>query len=203
MKTVRNRRVHVDKMELEPELELELELEPEPEPDVADASTVFVVSYDYDPQGQEGCMSLSVGQRVVVTDWSNAEWWTGHLEHDPSVSGAFPASFVSAVAAADPPEAVPPESADPGQELTRNDSLNGFSQEALFAAAYVYDPQGQEGCLPLAVGDVVVVHDAEEGAEWWTGFLQRDPAMAGAFPASFVEPQSDWLRSGQLRMSDC
>lgn len=119
-------------------------------------------------------MPLTAGQHVVVTDWSHAEWWIGHLQSDPSVSGAFPVGFVSEVELA---EGVPPASGDAGAESS-----------AIFVCAYDYDPQGQEGlgCLGLAVGDRVVVDDPDGALEWWSGHLESDASARGAFPAGFL-----------------
>jgi hypothetical protein len=133
------------------------------------------VLHNYDPQGQEGCMALAIGQRVVVTDWSHAEWWIGHLEGDPSISGAFPVGFVA--------EAGPAEGIPPTQEV------EVAGQEA-FVCAYEYDPQGAAGCLCLAVGYRVLVDEPDDALDWWTGQLERDPSARGAFPAAFVVPAS-------------
>ena len=134
---------------------------------------IFSVLHDYDPQGQEGCIPLAVGQRVVVTDWSHAEWWIGHLESDPSVSGAFPVGFVA--------ETGPAEGIPPTQEVQA-------AEQAVFVCAYDYDPQGSAGCLHLAVGDRVLVDEPDDALEWWTGQLESDPNVQGAFPAGFVVP---------------
>ena len=139
------------------------------------AENVVSVLHNYDPQGQEGCMALAIGQRVVVTDWSHAEWWIGHLEGDPSISGAFPVGFVA--------EAGPAEGIPPTQEV------EVAGQEA-FVCAYEYDPQGAAGCLCLAVGDRVLVDEPDDALDWWTGQLERDPSARGAFPAAFVVPAS-------------
>ncbi|CAB3409363.1 unnamed protein product [Caenorhabditis bovis] len=61
---------------------------------VADATTLEAVAmFDYDAsQGDE--LSLRVGDVVVITEKTDAEWWTGHKASDPSKSGLFPANYV-------------------------------------------------------------------------------------------------------------
>ena len=123
------------------------------------------------------------GSVVRVTESTNADLLAADAAHDPQIRFA---EFQTA-----------------GRGRRGRVWQAPYGQQLMMSLAWSFASWPDDlGCLPLAVGDVVVVHDAEEGAEWWTGFLQRDQAMAGAFPASFVEPQSDWLRSGQLRMSD-
>ncbi|CAI2351984.1 unnamed protein product [Caenorhabditis sp. 36 PRJEB53466] len=49
--------------------------------------------YDYDAS-QADELSFKSGDVIVVTDKSEAEWWSGHKATDPSKSGLFPSNYV-------------------------------------------------------------------------------------------------------------
>eukprot|EP01048_Picozoa_sp_COSAG05_P024574 COSAG05_NODE_5840_length_1076_cov_1.149437_1_plen_237_part_10 len=54
----------------------------------------YVAAYDYDPAGLAGCISLAVGEAVVVTEASREDWWVGYTQGNPSVVGHFPKTYV-------------------------------------------------------------------------------------------------------------
>ena len=131
-------------------------------------------------QGQEGCLPLSAGQLVAVTDDTNGEWWFGYVYPDGEATGAFPSSFVAPyegevpeAAAAAP--AAEPDAAEAGAALAAAEE----AAAVLVTAIADYDPQGQEGCLALAAGQEVVLTDDSNG-EWWFGYLPDAPDLVGA-----------------------
>jgi hypothetical protein len=54
------------------------------------------VTFDYEAE-DESNITISVGDVVVVTDKSDADWWEGHLEGRENEIGFFPASFVELI----------------------------------------------------------------------------------------------------------
>jgi hypothetical protein len=57
-----------------------------------------------------------------------------------------------------------------------------------YRAVHDYDPAGAAGCIPLAVGDVVVVVD-DSREDWWRGHVAgAEPPTVGSFPKAFVAP---------------
>jgi hypothetical protein len=69
------------------------------------AEVGYVAAFDYDPQGQAGCIALTAGEAVVVTDASREDWWIGYRAAEPSAEGAFPKAFMKAAPAADASDA--------------------------------------------------------------------------------------------------
>ena len=130
-------------------------------------------------QGQEGCLPLSAGQLVAVTDDTNGEWWFGHVYPDGEATGAFPSSFVAPyegeVPEAPAAPAAEPDAAHAGAALAAAEE----AAAVLVTAIADYDPQGQEGCLALAAGQEVVLTDDSNG-EWWFGYLPDAPDLVGA-----------------------
>jgi hypothetical protein len=49
----------------------------------------------------QGCLALAAGDLIVLTDSSDDDWWFGQQHSDPSLTGAFPRSFVAPAAADD------------------------------------------------------------------------------------------------------
>lgn len=61
-----------------------------------------------------GDLSITVGDRIVVTARSDVDWWDGYLESDAAKSiGQFPVSYVSLAAAAGAPLVAPAAPAGP------------------------------------------------------------------------------------------
>eukprot|EP01043_Picozoa_sp_COSAG02_P016423 COSAG02_NODE_721_length_18054_cov_3.613422_11_plen_2053_part_00 len=65
----------------------------------AAATQRAMVTYGYDAE-DETCISISVGDVVVLTDTSDVDWWEGYVESTPASVGWFPASFVVKLRAA-------------------------------------------------------------------------------------------------------
>jgi hypothetical protein len=60
--------------------------------------------YDADADADDPELSLKAGDRIMVTDWSDVDWFEGHLVNEDGSSagdnGAFPATYVKLSAAA-------------------------------------------------------------------------------------------------------
>ena len=54
------------------------------------------MTFDYEAEDETN-ITISVGDVVVVTDKSDADWWEGHLEGKADAVGFFPASFVELI----------------------------------------------------------------------------------------------------------
>lgn len=52
-----------------------------------------IALYDYQAS-QSDELNFKTGDVVVVTDRSEAEWWSGHTAEDPSKTGLFPSNYV-------------------------------------------------------------------------------------------------------------
>ncbi|KAI0065404.1 SH3-domain-containing protein [Artomyces pyxidatus] len=66
------------------------EPEPEPEPEPEVQGEWAEAQYDY-TSAEPGDLELKADQRVLVTDRTSADWWTGEVD---GRSGLFPASYV-------------------------------------------------------------------------------------------------------------
>ncbi|KAF1755515.1 hypothetical protein GCK72_011965 [Caenorhabditis remanei] len=49
--------------------------------------------YDYDAS-QADELTFKTGEVIIITDQSEAEWWSGHRAQEPSKSGLFPSNYV-------------------------------------------------------------------------------------------------------------
>ena len=58
------------------------------------SDTSFRVIVKFSQSSGHPHLTMEVGDVVVVTDSSDADWWKGHVEDRPGVAGWFPASFV-------------------------------------------------------------------------------------------------------------
>lgn len=61
------------------------------------AGQQITASVLYDYVGEEGFLSLEVGQTIVVLDQSDTDWWAGHVAGQPvgeGLAGLFPSSYV-------------------------------------------------------------------------------------------------------------
>ncbi len=121
---------------------------------------------------------------VCVTNTADEQWWFGYLHRDAGLSGHFPAGFVTPYE--DQPAA--PDAAEAAEPAAAAAEAEG-SGAALYAAIADYDPEGQDGCMALAAGDLVVLTDASD-EQWWFGHQLTDASVAGAFPAAFVAPHT-------------
>jgi len=54
------------------------------------------VTFEYEAS-EPGDITIAVGDVVVVSDKSDADWWAGHVEGKPDKVGFFPASFVEII----------------------------------------------------------------------------------------------------------
>ena len=135
----------------------------------------FVATHDYDPAGSPGCIALSAGDRVIVTDSTREDWWIGYRAADQSNTGSFPKAFVAAAPARAPARPLQPET----QPVVTGS----------FIAAHDYDPGGSKGCIALVAGDSVTVTDGSR-EDWWVGYKDSDPSTVGSFPKAYVLPSS-------------
>ncbi|CTQ86680.1 SH3 domain-containing protein [Caenorhabditis elegans] len=61
--------------------------------EAASPATRATAVYDYEAS-QPDELGFKTGDVIIVTDKSEAEWWSGHREQDPSKSGLFPSNYV-------------------------------------------------------------------------------------------------------------
>ncbi|KAI0250517.1 hypothetical protein BJV78DRAFT_1283134 [Lactifluus subvellereus] len=76
--------------EPEPEPEPQQDFQPEREGEEEATGQWAEALYDYTSE-EAGDLHLRVGERVLVTDQTSSDWWTGEID---SRSGLFPASYV-------------------------------------------------------------------------------------------------------------
>lgn len=106
------------------------------------AEAMHVAAFGYDPQGQAGCIALSVGERVAVTDSSREDWWIGHRAGDASATGSFPKAYVKEAAAAPAAAAAPDLRAEreAEREKTAENLKAAVEASLLFEALEAVDP---------------------------------------------------------------
>ena len=138
-----------------------------------------IAAHDYDPAGLEGCIALTAGETVVVSDGSRDDWWVGYTTANPSVAGHFPRLYVRPAAHNPQPElepepepasgSLPEPSADgswpPGRRPKPVQMEVSTSTPALTVAQAL-----EELCMQLALGhgkpkDVVRAAAAQLGCE--------------------------------------
>eukprot|EP01052_Picozoa_sp_SAG31_P043593 SAG31_NODE_7312_length_1723_cov_2.116995_1_plen_398_part_10 len=58
---------------------------------------VAVALYNYDGEHGSDYLSISKGDRLLVTDTADDGWWTGYKQSDTTIVGAFPSAYVVVV----------------------------------------------------------------------------------------------------------
>ena len=117
----------------------------------------------------EGFLSLTAGDVMVVTVQDDGGWWTGYSQKSPELSGMFPSTYVELVvaeggeteavgeAAAGHGEAGQAPASEAGAEAQGEEAAVSGEQAALVTASVLYDYETtDEGFLSLTAGDVMV-----------------------------------------------
>lgn len=120
--------------------------DPEPEPEKVDPKDVFIALYDYDARTEED-LSFKKGDKLVVINSSDGDWWQAKLHNVPGGrQGYIPSNYVS-----------------PAQELTANEWFHGkitrqkaeriIMNDGKYGAFLVRESETRPGDFSMSVRD--------------------------------------------------
>ena len=150
------------------------------------------VTFEYEAEDETN-ITIAVGDVVVVSDKSDADWWEGHVEGKPDKVGFFPASFVEMLegGGSAPGSPASAASATGSSEAGATTALGGVAPAGGVVAKVLFDYEAaDDNDLTLTAGMEVELKDTTD-ADWWSGSPRSRPDQVGFFPASFVEKVED------------
>eukprot|EP01052_Picozoa_sp_SAG31_P046976 SAG31_NODE_9202_length_1317_cov_1.143678_1_plen_299_part_00 len=149
--------------------------------------------WNYEVGAQEGDLLFQANDIIIVTS-NTSEWWTGHLETSPTVSGQFSSTYVQVLPSGEVKESKVDEGAKTVDTILPE--VPGFTAKMTATALYDYI-DGQPGDLLFSAGTVISVTD-DSDPSWWKGFCEGAPSNVGTFPSNYVQPDGAGFGGGRF-----
>ena len=151
------------------------------------AGPAHVAAHSYDPAGQPGCIALTKGEAVVVTDSSRADWWVGYTAANPSTRGSFPKDYVKPAPA---PEPAPAPLAAAGSDA---EAAGSAEQEAAHSAAQKAAAAQRESVAAVSATQAAAVAERKAAEE---AVAAAEKQVAEARQSGGAEPAGEKAAGG-------